>query len=163
MANRKRNIQMKFWVTEEEKRLIDEKMAQLPTKRYGAYLRKMAIDGYIIQVDTTDIKEMTKALGSIGRNINQIARRVNAGGPAYQADMEEIRERLEQIWQLQRRPIKSTLKAAIDYICNPDKTDGSCWCPPSAAPRRPQTSNLRGPAAMLLTKVRTWPPPDPSV
>ena len=68
MVNRKRNIQMKFWVTEEEKRLIDEKMAQLPTKRYGAYLRKMAIDGYIIQVDTTDIKEMTKALGSIGRN-----------------------------------------------------------------------------------------------
>ena len=69
-------------MTEEEKRLIDEKMTQLPTKRYGAYLRKMAIDGYIIQVDTTDIKEMTKALGSIGRNINQIARRVDAGGPA---------------------------------------------------------------------------------
>ena len=75
MANRKRNIQMKFWVTEEEKRLIDEKMSQLPTKRYGAYLRKMAIDGYIIQVDTTDIKE--------------------------------IRERLEQIWQLQRRILLS--------------------------------------------------------
>lgn len=107
MANRKRNIQMKFWVTEEEKRLIDEKMAQLPTKRYGAYLRKMAIDGYIIQVDTTDIKEMTKALGAIGRNINQIAKRVNAGGPTYQADMEEIRERLEQIWQLQRRILLS--------------------------------------------------------
>ena len=98
---------MKFWVTEEEKRLINEKMAQLPTKRYGAYLRKMAIDGYIIHVDTTDIKEMTKALGSIGRNINQIAKRVNAGGPTYQADMEEIRERLEQIWQLQRRILLS--------------------------------------------------------
>ena len=37
MANRKRNIQMKFYVTEEEKRLIDGKMAQLPTRRYGAY------------------------------------------------------------------------------------------------------------------------------
>ena len=73
MANRKRNIQMKFWVTEEEKRLIEEKMAQLHTKRSGAYLRKMAIDGYIIQVDTTDIKEMTRALSAIGRNINQIA------------------------------------------------------------------------------------------
>ena len=107
MANRKRNIQMKFWVTEEEKQLIDEKMSQLPTKRYGAYLRKMAIDGYIIQVDTTDIREMTKALGSIGRNINQIAKRVNAGGPAYQADMEEIRERMDQIWQLQRRILLS--------------------------------------------------------
>ena len=50
MANRKRNIQMKFYVTEDEKRLIDEKMSQLPTRRYGAYLRKMAIDGYIISL-----------------------------------------------------------------------------------------------------------------
>ena len=107
MENRKRNIQMKFWVTEEEKRLIDEKMSQLPTKRYGAYLRKMAIDGYIIQVDTRDIKEMNKLLSAIGRNINQIAKRVNAGGPTYQADMEEIRERLDQIWQLQRRILLS--------------------------------------------------------
>ena len=103
MANRKRNIQMKFWVTEEEKNLIDEKMKLLPTQRYGAYLRKMAIDGYIIYTDTTDIKDMTKALGTIGRNINQIAKRINAGGPAYQADMDEIRERLDEIWQLQRR------------------------------------------------------------
>ena len=107
MANRKRNIQMKFYVTEEEKRLIDEKMAQLPTRRYGAYLRKMAIDGYIIYVDTRDIKEMNKLLSAIGRNINQIAKRVNSGGPTYQADMEEIRERLDQIWQLQRRILLS--------------------------------------------------------
>ena len=107
MANRKRNIQMKFYVTEEEKRLIDEKMAQLPTRRYGAYLRKMAIDGYIIQLDTTDIKRMNAALSAIGRNINQIAKRVNSGGPTYQADMEEIRERLDQIWQLQRRILLS--------------------------------------------------------
>ena len=103
MANRKRNIQMKFWVTEEEKRLIDEKIKQLPTQRYGAYLRKMAIDGYIIHTDMSSLKEMNKALFSIGRNINQIAKRLNAGGTAYKADMDEIRERMEQIWQLQRR------------------------------------------------------------
>ena len=107
MANRKRNIQMKFYVTEEEKRLIDEKMAQLPTRRYGAYLRKMAIDGYIIQLDTTDIKRMNAALSAIGRNINQIAKRVNAGGSAYKADMREIQERLDEIWQLQRRILSS--------------------------------------------------------
>ena len=83
--------------------MIEQKMAQLPTQRIGAYLRKMAIDGYIIYTDTTDIKEMTKTLGAIGRNINQIAKRINAGGPAYQADMDEIRERLDEIWQLQRR------------------------------------------------------------
>ena len=103
MANRKRNIQMKFWVTEEEKRLIDEKMKQLPTQRHGAYLRKMAIDGYIIHTDMSSLKEMNKALFSIDRNINQIAKRLNAGGTAYKADMDEIRERMEQIWQLQRR------------------------------------------------------------
>ena len=61
MANRKRNIQMKFYVTEDEKRLIDEKMSQLPTRRYGAYLRKMAIDGYIIYTDTADIKRSPKS------------------------------------------------------------------------------------------------------
>ena len=107
MANRKRNIQMKFYVTEEEKRLIDETMAQLPTRRYGAYLRKMAIDGYIIQLDTTDIKAFTKELSAIGRNINQIAKRINAEGHAYQSDMDEIRERLDEIWQLQRRILSS--------------------------------------------------------
>ena len=83
---------MKFWVTEEEKQLVEEKMAQLHTKRIGTYLHKMAIDRYIIQVDTTDIKEMTRALSAIG---------------AYQADMEEIRERMDQIWQLQRRILLS--------------------------------------------------------
>ena len=41
----------------------------------------MAIDGYIIYVDTRDIKEMNKLLSAIGRNINQIAKRVNTGGP----------------------------------------------------------------------------------
>ena len=107
MANRKRNIQMKFYVTEEEKRLIDEKVAQLPTRRYGAYLRKMAIDGYIIYTDTTEIKAFTAELSAIGRNINQIAKRINATGSLYQADIEEIRERLDQIWQLQRRILSS--------------------------------------------------------
>lgn len=107
MPNRKRNIQMKFWVTEEEKSLIDEKMKLLPTQRYGAYLRKMAIDGYIIYTDTANIKKFTAELSAIGKNINQIAKKLNAGGTPYQADMDEIRERMEQIWQLQRHILSS--------------------------------------------------------
>ena len=102
MANRKRSIVLRCPVTAEERALIEQKMAQLPTQRIGAYLRKMAIDGYIIYTDTTDIKAFTKELSAIGRNINQITKRINAGGPAYQADMDEIRERLDEIWQLQR-------------------------------------------------------------
>ena len=107
MANRKRSIVLRCPVTAEERALIEQKMAQLPTQRIGAYLRKMAIDGYIIYTDTTDIKAFTKELSAIGRNINQIAKRINAGDPAYQADMDEIRERLDEIWQLQRHILSS--------------------------------------------------------
>ena len=103
MANRKRPIVHRCPVTVEERALIEQKMAQLPTQQIGAYLRKMAIDGYIIHTDTADIKAFTAELSTIGRNINQIAKKLNAGGPVYQADMDEIRERLDQIWQLQRR------------------------------------------------------------
>ena len=100
MANRKRPIVLRCPVTAEERALIEQKMAQLPTQRIGAYLRKMAIDGYIIYTDTADIKAFTKELSAIGRNINQIAKRINTGGPAYQADMDEI-------WQLQRHILSS--------------------------------------------------------
>ena len=99
---RKREVQLNFRVSPEELALIEQKMAQLQTKRIGAYLRKMAIDGYIIYTDTTDIKEMNKILSAISRNINQIAKRLNAGGSAYAADIQEIRERQDEIWQLQR-------------------------------------------------------------
>ena len=109
MVNRKRNIQLKIWLTEEERRLIDEKMKLLPTSQIGAYIRKMAIDGYIIYTDTANIKEMNKELRAIGRNINQIAKRVNFTGDIYRGDITELRERLGEIWQLQRT-ILSTLR-----------------------------------------------------
>ena len=109
MVNRKRNIQLKIWLTEEERRLIDEKMKLLPTSQIGAYIRKMAIDGYIIYTDTANIKEMNKELRAIGRNINQIAKRVKSTGDIYRGDITELRERLGEIWQLQRT-ILSTLR-----------------------------------------------------
>ena len=109
MVNRKRNIQLKIWLTEEERRLIDEKMKLLPTSQIGAYIRKMAIDGYIIYTDTANIKEMNKELRAIGRNINHIAKRVNSTGDIYRGDITELRERLGEIWQLQRT-ILSTLR-----------------------------------------------------
>ena len=78
MNGRKRTIQVKFYVTEEERKLIEEKMKLVPTSNMAAYLRKIAIDGYIIQVDHTDIKAMTAEIQKIGVNVNQIARRVRA-------------------------------------------------------------------------------------
>ena len=103
MANRKRSIVLRCPVTAEERAMIERKMSLIPTKRIGAYLRKMAIDGYIIYTDTADLKTMNTELAAIGRNINQIAKRLNAGGAAYKEDIQEIKERLDEIWQLQRR------------------------------------------------------------
>ena len=100
MANRKRNIQMKFYVTEDEKRLIDEKMSQLPTRRYGAYLRKMAIDGYIIKVDYTQQKKLAAAVSRVASNINQICRLINSTGSLYAEDVAELKERQAEIWSL---------------------------------------------------------------
>lgn len=103
MANRKRKIVLRCPVTEEEREMIELKMKQLGTSQIGAYLRKMAIDGYVINFDTTDIKTFSKELQKIGRNINQIAKRVNSTNSIYREDIEEIRERQKEIWLLQRR------------------------------------------------------------
>lgn len=97
MSNRKRTVQIKFRVTEKERALIEEKMKLIPTRNMAAYLRKMAIDGYVIQVDHSDIKAMTAEIQKIGVNINQIARRANATGSVYQEDIEEIKGVLKEI------------------------------------------------------------------
>ena len=102
MNGRKRKIQIKFYVTEEERALIEQKMKLVPTKNMAAYLRKIAIDGYIVQVDHTDIKAMTAEIQKIGVNVNQIAKRVNSTGSVYQEDIDEIKGVLNEIWRLQR-------------------------------------------------------------
>ena len=66
-------------------------MKLIPTRNMAAYLRKIAIDGYILQVDHSDIKAMTAEIQKIGVNVNQIAKRVNAMSNVYQEDIEEIK------------------------------------------------------------------------
>ena len=102
MGGRKRTVQIKFRVTEEERALIEQKMKLVPTRNMESYLRKMAIDGYIIQIDHSDIKAMTAEIQKIGVNVNQIARRANATGNVYKEDIEEIKGVLAEIWRLQR-------------------------------------------------------------
>lgn len=78
MANRTRNIVLRVPVTSEERALIQQKMAQLHTKNFSAYARKILIDGYIVHMDTSDIRAQTAELQKIGVNVNQIARRINS-------------------------------------------------------------------------------------
>ena len=77
------------------------------TKNFSAYARKMLIDGYIVNMDTSDIRAQTAELQKIGVNVNQIARRINSTGTVYAQDIEDIKRALAKIWQLQRYILSS--------------------------------------------------------
>ena len=100
MAERTRPIRIEFCVTEQERQLIQSKMAQLGTKNMGAYLRKMAIDGYIIKVDYTQQKKLAAAVSRVASNINQICRLIHRTGSLYAEDVAELKERQAEIWSL---------------------------------------------------------------
>ena len=107
MTNRTRKIVLRVPVTPEEQELIRQKMALLHTRNFSAYARKMLIDGYVVHIDTTDIRAQTAELQKIGVNGNQIARRLNSMGPLYTQDVADIKGALAQIWQLQRYILSS--------------------------------------------------------
>ena len=100
MKNRTRPARIEFRVTEQERQLIQKKMEQLGTKNMGAYLRKMAIDGYIIKVDYTEQKKLAAAISRVAGNINQICRRINSTERCYEDDVAELKARQAEIWEL---------------------------------------------------------------
>ena len=98
----KRTVQIKFRVTEAERDLINEKMELLGTNNLAAYMRKIAIDGYIINIDTADLKAIAAECQKIGVNINQIARRVNSTTRIYEQDFDDMKRWIAEIWRLLR-------------------------------------------------------------
>ena len=99
MKKRRRTIPLMFYVTPEERDQIETKMAQLGTNNMSAYLRKIAIDGYVVQLDLPELREMVSLLRYSSNNLNQLARRVHETGRVYAADMEDILQNQERIWQ----------------------------------------------------------------
>lgn len=99
MANRKRDIQLKFRVTPEERALIEQNMAKLGTVNMAAYLRKISIDGYVLKLDLPELREMVSLLRRTSNNVNQLAKRVNETGRVYAADMDDILQNQERLWQ----------------------------------------------------------------
>ena len=109
MADRTRPIRIEFCVTEQEKKLIESKMAQLGTRNMGAYLRKMAIDGYIIKVDYTEQKKLAAAVSRAAANINHICRRINQTGHFYEDDIVELKAKQCEIWELLKQSQRAEL------------------------------------------------------
>lgn len=87
-----RTIGLYFKVTPEEMALIEKKMEHAGTQNKRAYLRKMAVDGYIVHLDMESVKELNRLLRSISGNINQIACRCNETHNLYAEDMEDLRK-----------------------------------------------------------------------
>ena len=109
MPDRTRPIRKEICLNEQEMNLIHQKMAQLSTRNFGAYARKMLIDGYIIKVNYTEQKKLAAAVSRVASNINQICRRINQTGRFYAADIAELKARQEEIWSLLKEAQKQEL------------------------------------------------------
>ena len=107
---RKRDKQLKIWVSQEELDMIHQKMAEFVTSNMGAFVRKMVIDGYIVKLDIPELREILHQLGPIGNNVNQMARKLNAGGSIYREDLAEVNAKLDAVYKLQRRILKKLAK-----------------------------------------------------
>ena len=110
MKEHKRNICMKLYVTPEEKAMIEAKMAQLGTTNTAAYLRKMAIDGMVVNLDIPELRELVSLLRRSSNNLNQLTRRVHETNRIYDADLEGLREEYDLLWQVAGKMV-STLAA----------------------------------------------------
>ena len=109
MPDRTRPIHKEICLNEQELNLIQHKMRQLGTHNFGAYTRKMLIDGYIIKVNYTEQKKLAAAVSRVASNINQICRRINQTGRFYAADIAELKARQEEIWSLLKESQKQEL------------------------------------------------------
>jgi len=98
MANKERTLNVHFMVSEQEREMIERRMAQTGIKSLRAYMLKMAVDGRVIHVELDSVKEMVRLLSNATNNINQIAKKANQTGSLYAADLDEIRGRYDGLW-----------------------------------------------------------------
>ena len=105
-----RTVGLYFKVTPEEAALIEKKMELAGTKNKRAYLRKMAVDGYIVRLDMESMKKLTKLLSAVSNNINQIARRCNETRNLYKEDVDDLKEGYTSI----RTEVLKLLRRLVD-------------------------------------------------
>ena len=100
MKDNSRKTQLHFVVSEQELDQIRHRMEECGVANLSAFLRKMALDGYIIHLDMTEVQELTRLLRICSNNLNQYAKRANEVGSVYSADVEDLHLRLDEIWEL---------------------------------------------------------------
>ncbi|MDR0813297.1 MAG: MobC family plasmid mobilization relaxosome protein [Oscillospiraceae bacterium] len=104
---RSRSVHFHLWASEEEAELIRERMALSGITGFGAFARKMLIDGYHVAIDLADVREMVRLLKNATDNINQIARRVNETRSIYAGEVEQLRREYTALWESVRKILTS--------------------------------------------------------
>ena len=97
MENKGKRLAIRL--TDEEQKKIREKMKELGIQNMSAYIRKMVLDGYCVKLEMQDIKEMVSLLRYCSNNLNQYAKKANGLGIVYQADIQNLQKRLDDIWE----------------------------------------------------------------
>ena len=90
--------------------MIHQKMADFGTHHMGAFIRKLVIDGYVIKLEIPELKEILHQLGPIGNNVNQMARKLNAGGSIYREDIAEVNAKLDAVYKQLEKILKRLSK-----------------------------------------------------
>ena len=87
-------------VSADDRKQIRRKMEELGIQNQSAYLRKMALDGYCIKLDLTDVKELVYLLRMCSNNLNQYAKKANQTGSIYEEDIRDLQKRFEEFWEI---------------------------------------------------------------
>ena len=106
-----RNKQMNFRVTESEYRTICKRMELTGIEKPGAYLRRMAMYGYVLRLDLSDLKEILRLVHINSNNLNQYAKKANETGSIYAADIEDLKNSQQEILKLLRNIYERLLSA----------------------------------------------------
>lgn len=110
MANRKRNIRVWSRLTQEEYTLLQTKIIQSSIKSQESYIRKMALTGYIIHLDTKELRDLLRLVSNATNNINQIARRANETKSIFANDVGELLEQCETL----KKEVKTATKIHME-------------------------------------------------
>jgi len=94
---KKREHRLFIRVTDEERNCILDKMYGMGIRNLSAYIRKMALDGYCLHLDLKELQRMAYLLQMCSNNLNQYAKRANECGKVYATDMEDLRQRLDEL------------------------------------------------------------------
>jgi len=97
--NRKRNVHLHVLVTPEEMETIRERMAEAGVSNTGAYVRKMVLNGYNLNVDLSPVQELVSLQRKCSNNLNQIATRVNTYGSINQQQINTIQSDYTALWK----------------------------------------------------------------